>query len=175
MLGGQNQWDTGILQDIFITRDVDLISSIPINEMEPDTWYWRLEHHGAYTVKSAYNALQSNKNIHVYNDNIGFWKRLWQLKVPPKIKKLLWQASSKCLPTKTQLQLKHVPVNALCPLCNNDNESICHVLVSCSFARACWNRLSNCSIPISHGPFHTWLWAIFEKYSGEQRDLSGCI
>ncbi|XP_062102876.1 uncharacterized protein LOC133813856 [Humulus lupulus] len=80
MITGQNQWDKDILQDLFIARDVDLISSIPINEEETDSWYWRFEHRGIYTVKSAYAAIQAEKTTNAASDNSGFWRRLWQLK-----------------------------------------------------------------------------------------------
>ncbi|XP_062112948.1 uncharacterized protein LOC133824099 [Humulus lupulus] len=67
------------------------------------------------------------------------------------------------------LQMKHVAVNVLCPLCNTDRESICHVLVSCSFAQACWHRLGIGCIPTPQGIFSSWLSSILSLYSREKR------
>ncbi|XP_060965462.1 uncharacterized protein LOC115720437 [Cannabis sativa] len=44
------------------------------------------------------------------------------------------------LPTCFQLQKRHVPVNADCPLCNSSTKTIHHALVECSFAKAAWHR-----------------------------------
>ncbi|KAM6550837.1 hypothetical protein CsatB_000645 [Cannabis sativa] len=68
------------------------------------------------------------------------WKILWQIKAPPKVLHFAWKALSGCLPTRTQLHSKHVPVALHCVLCNYGDESIFHVLVQCSFAHSCWLR-----------------------------------
>lgn len=37
----QNQWDIDLLADMFKDRDYMLIISIPIQQGEPDSWYWK--------------------------------------------------------------------------------------------------------------------------------------
>ncbi|KAM6547722.1 hypothetical protein CsatB_019398 [Cannabis sativa] len=68
------------------------------------------------------------------------WKILWKIKAPPKVLHFVWKALSGCLPTRTQLYSKHVPVDLHCVLCNYGDESIFHVLVQCSFTHSCWLR-----------------------------------
>ncbi|XP_030500105.2 uncharacterized protein LOC115715597 [Cannabis sativa] len=68
------------------------------------------------------------------------WKMLWKIKAPPKVLHFVWKALSGCLPTRTQLSSKHVPVELHCVLCSYGNESIFHVLVQCPFAHSCWLR-----------------------------------
>ncbi|XP_074342844.1 uncharacterized protein LOC141680548 [Apium graveolens] len=41
-----------------------------------------------------------------FYDNPCFWKRLWNLHTPPKVKKKLWRSITGCLPTKDMLHLK---------------------------------------------------------------------
>lgn len=46
--------------------------------------------------------------------------------VAGKVKKLLWRAVILCLPCKVQLRRKHVNVNEVCLMCNEDAETIIH-------------------------------------------------
>lgn len=66
---------------------------------------------------------------------------MWKIKALPKVLNLLWCALSNCLPTITMLAKKHVLVLRLCPVCNGDEETIMHALVSRLFASQCWQRL----------------------------------
>lgn len=68
------------------------------------------------------------------SDNSGFWRKLWNLKVQPKIKNFLWIAATGCLLTKDRLRARKVEVNVMCSNWNDNPESITHTLVTCSFA-----------------------------------------
>ncbi|XP_074362809.1 uncharacterized protein LOC141718821 [Apium graveolens] len=48
-----------------------------------DSWFWKWEKLGHYSVKSAYAAIQETKQNSCWNDNFP-WKRVWNLKVPLK-------------------------------------------------------------------------------------------
>lgn len=67
------------------------------------------------------------------DSNSGFWRKMWNLKIPPKVKNFLWRAVSDCLPTRDQLRIRHVAVNLMCLVCNEAPESAFHSLVNCSF------------------------------------------
>ncbi|XP_062100071.1 uncharacterized protein LOC133805941 [Humulus lupulus] len=175
MVRGSNMWDNDILLDIFSDRDINLITTIPINEEDADAWYWKLDHRGIYTVKSAYALIQSEKAVANSSDNSGFWRLLWQLKIPPKVKNFLWLVSRDCLPTKDLLRNKGVSVNPLCPFCNLASESPCHLFVSCLFSQDCWNHLRIGFIPEATGSFASWLSAVFELYSGEKRHKAAML
>lgn len=86
MITGENIWDVDLLHDLFTERYVNLILSIPLGDKVEDNWYWRQEKLGSYSVKSAYNMLQASKRINHGNDNSGFWRKWWNLKIPPKVK-----------------------------------------------------------------------------------------
>ncbi|KAL8149774.1 hypothetical protein AgCh_006690 [Apium graveolens] len=129
-----NCWDVEVVTDVFESRDVNIILNIPLNNDVEDTWYWRREKPGNYTVKSAYLMIQESKCDRMLEDNSGFWRKMWNLKIPPKVKNFLWRALSNCLPTKDLLRQRHVQISAVCPTCNDHNESILHSLVQCSFA-----------------------------------------
>lgn len=94
--------------------------------------------YGNFSVKTTYILIQESKPLVNQCGITRFWKRLWSLTVPPKIKNFIWRAMLGCLPTKKMLRIKHVNVNEECALCNMEAESTSHVLLNCSFAKSCW-------------------------------------
>ncbi|XP_060960637.1 uncharacterized protein LOC115723546 [Cannabis sativa] len=94
---------------------------------------------GFYTVKSAYRTLQQNNCNFITDQQKEGYKRLWQFDIPPKVQHFLWRALSECLPTKIQLNTKHVNVETSCPFCSLAEETIFHILLGCGFSKACWN------------------------------------
>ncbi|KAK1402213.1 hypothetical protein POM88_001818 [Heracleum sosnowskyi] len=47
----ENNWDIDLIRDVFDSRDAQLIMTIPLNNETEDTWYWRKEKLGDYSVK----------------------------------------------------------------------------------------------------------------------------
>lgn len=169
MVTGEKVWDNELIADIFEERDANLILAIPLRSDMRDSWYWKGEKLGHYSVKSAYGMLQKEKNANNNApDNSGFWRKLWNLKVPAKVKNLVWRATTGCLPTKVQLRTKHVDVNDTCHVCNNASESIFHSLISCQFARACLDYVSNCSKDQVQQCFLSWLAEIFNTKQNKE-------
>ena len=80
-----NTWDTDLVLDMFDTREASIILSVPLNTEVEDTWFWRKEKLGNYSVKSAYLIMEENRNDNSTNANSGFWRKLWNLKIPPKV------------------------------------------------------------------------------------------
>lgn len=156
----QNDWDTDLVMDIFNSRDSSIILSTPIDKEVDDSWYWRKEKFGQYSVKSAYLMLEE---VHPFSaNNSGFWRTLWNLKIPPKVKNFLWRASTDCLPSREMLRTRNVQVSPVCAVCNADVESIFHVLVLCPFASICLAKL-NCPLPsVIDSNFTEWLTMVFQ-------------
>lgn len=94
---------------------------------------------------------------------------MWKLRVPPKIKDLLWRAANNCVPTKTQLRSRHVNIDATCPMCKNQRETIPHCFVECSFARACWERTGIGVYNSVSGSFAGWLEEQLRVFEGSNR------
>ncbi|XP_019167556.1 PREDICTED: uncharacterized protein LOC109163258 [Ipomoea nil] len=130
-------WDPHILNDLFVPEDVSRISRILISPDYDDTWYWKGDTQGIYTVKNAYRHIMGD-----YSDDPGAfdkWVTLWKLRVPPKWKTFLWRAVSGILPTTDNLIVKRVEVDPICPMCGNTQENIMHVLVLCDYSKMVWN------------------------------------
>lgn len=149
--------------ELFNERDASLILSIPGRAMNDDSWYWSKEKLGNYSVKSAYSLIQENKPAYHTSENYGFWRNLWNLKVPQKVKHFFWRAATNSLPSKTQLRSRRVDVNVLCPICNLAPETIMHSLVECQFARDCLNTKLQQNNMQEDDSYITWLKNVFDS------------
>ncbi|KAM6552834.1 hypothetical protein CsatB_013596 [Cannabis sativa] len=171
MVIGERAWDVELLNDMFEERDINLIRSIQLSQTRVnDGWCWNMESSGFYSVKSAYNFLQASKGNWLFLQDDTCWKKLWKLCIPPKVHHFLWKACSGCLPTKVQLQTKHVNVDLLCPFCHMQVETIFHVLLDCSFSRSCWT-FSAVTVPPVAGvetDFCNWF---FDLLDGGREDV----
>uniref|UniRef100_A0A803PB72 RNase H type-1 domain-containing protein n=1 Tax=Cannabis sativa TaxID=3483 RepID=A0A803PB72_CANSA len=160
----RDQWDVEILDDLFEQREHDLIMHIPLNvDVVNDVWFWQHENSGSYSVKSCYQWLQVLKGRWSADMELNLWRSLWKTKVPPKVIHFSWKAITGCLPNRTQLYTKHVPVQLDCVCCNSEEESIYHVLVSCNFARSVWNLSSVPASVIVATDFGTWVEQILNR------------
>nr|POF23099.1 putative ribonuclease h protein [Quercus suber] len=71
-------------------------------------------------------------------NNKLFWKRIWKMRVPNKIKIFLWHACSEALPTKANLFKRKVVNVKICQLCDSENETTLHALWSCQKKLTVW-------------------------------------
>lgn len=155
---GTLAWDKDLVLDLFNRRDAELISSITLSQSRnKDRWYWSLEKTGLFSVKSAYRYIQSTKEEEVSAAASDFWKRMWKVRVPPKVKHMLWRATTNCLPTKSLLRSRHVSVDEICPLCKVQRETVVHCLINCTFAQSCWNVILGETVTTAVGSFAAWL------------------
>lgn len=160
------EWDRDVIQDLFDVRDQMLIYGIPLsNRQEEDVRYWYREGSGIFTVKSAYKLIQELQGDEVPNANSGFWRRLWNLKIPPKVKNFLWRASNGYLPTKTALNMKYVLISTLCPTCDASEETTLHCLVRCGFAEACNRGAGFVNLTDNNESFVDWLDTTMGQYN----------
>ncbi|XP_063945892.1 uncharacterized protein LOC135151390 [Daucus carota subsp. sativus] len=66
-----------------------------------------------------------------------------------------------------ELQIKRVQVQTLCPVCQQENESILHNLVSCYFAQQCWLLLKVDNQGTGCLDFTTWLERVLHTASSK--------
>uniref|UniRef100_A0A803NFH1 Reverse transcriptase domain-containing protein n=1 Tax=Cannabis sativa TaxID=3483 RepID=A0A803NFH1_CANSA len=173
------EWDIEILNDLFEPRDRELILKIPLQPSSTmDCLTWSLENSGLYTVRSAYNQLQILNGVAEIEETVvsKFWKLFWCLKVPPKMKNLVWRACMDCLPTTVQLRSKHVEVSTLCPVCSSAEETIFHALVECPTAAICWERTGIGTVLHQNFNFLVWCMEAFQQVdkSGKETVVAVC-
>ena len=71
----------------------------------------------------------------------GMWQHIWSLNTPPKIRHFLWRAYKESLPTKKNLQSRHILVDPYCSECLNAKEDAIHSLWGCQVLTPLWEKL----------------------------------
>lgn len=69
------------------------------------------------------------------------WKRLWNLKVPVKVKYFMWRFCRNNVPVRVLLQKRSANIPLCCPMCNVDVEHLLHVFFDYGFASNCWHEM----------------------------------
>uniref|UniRef100_A0A803PA05 RNase H type-1 domain-containing protein n=1 Tax=Cannabis sativa TaxID=3483 RepID=A0A803PA05_CANSA len=152
-------WDEEVVVDLFEQREQRLILQIPVQYgHDQDKITWIGEVLSLFTVKSAHRMMEemNGENTHDAAALEVFWKKFWALKLPPKMKNLVWRACQGCLPTMIQLRTKRVHVSTICLVCDSHEESIYHALVDCPTAQLCWNREGIVTVLQNNADFLDW-------------------
>jgi len=100
-----------LVKSLFLHLEANEILKIPLSHNLPeDSLIWLGKKKVSFTVKSAYyvakelvesgEARESSSNHQVS----PFWKKIWQLNVPPKIKIFAWHVCLDGLPTMLNLK-----------------------------------------------------------------------
>jgi len=112
----------------------DCVQGLQLNDFE-DRHIWKLEPGGCYSSKSAYRAY--------FQGSVTFepWRRLWKTWAPNKCKVFLWLAIRNRCWTADRLEKRGLPHPEQCPLCDQEDETVQHLLVSCVVARQVWFKL----------------------------------
>ncbi|XP_071688855.1 uncharacterized protein [Rutidosis leptorrhynchoides] len=69
---------------------------------------------------------------------------IWNSLVPKKIELFAWRAFQKRIPVRMELDKRGIDLHSVrCPLCDDDLETVDHVLIFCKHAQEVWNRVFN--------------------------------
>ena len=116
-------WNTHLIDLCFYPPEVALIKSLPLCTVsQPDILIWPKENSGTYLVKSGYKSLMEVDTFDTIRPPIlatqkSFWKIIWKLKVPGKVKHFLWRSCTNFLPSKENLLKRAIPIDPICHLC----------------------------------------------------------
>ena len=149
------RWKVDTLKSLFLPFEVETILNIPLSySLLEDKIIWVGNKRGEFSVKSAYyvaltmiNPSYRGECSH-YDPRTPIWKRIWLLKIPPKIRIFIWKACVNALPTMSNLRKRGVSTDGLCPMCGLEDETILHALCSCSAAKEIWSIWKDCPLVI---------------------------
>jgi ribonuclease HI len=177
------QWDRQKLNTFFQPVDVQVIMNIPVStRVQSDFWAWHYDKKGIFSVRSAYRMLSSIKERReawLYetastSDHAGLqksWARLWQVKVPAKVKTFLWRLARHSLPTGDLLHHRHIAQSSSCGICGAE-DSWRHSLIDCTMARCVWaladEELGEHVCQMQEGEARSWLFSMFQSLPHEQ-------
>jgi hypothetical protein len=95
----------------------------------------RHEASGLFSSKSCYNVLFFGSTV------FEPWERLWKTWAPPKCKFFLWLAIRNRCCIADRLQKRGMPHPDVCPMCDQAQETIQHLLNACILAGQFWHKV----------------------------------
>ena len=136
------RWNSDVVQQVFSPDIAALILRTPLlDQVVEDSLVWKGEKNGMYSVRSAYRLYVDEIVDNTPLRRPGFWTGIWKLKVPPKVKNLIWRMCRGCLPTRVRLQDKGVQCPMSCVICNDPAENLDHICFLCPFSMQVWQRI----------------------------------
>jgi hypothetical protein len=112
----------------------DLIQEVQLQPNVDDQHQWLPSSSGLYSAKSAY------KLFHVGATAFEPTNRIWKTWAPPRCKYFIWLASLNRCWTADRLACRGMDHPERCPLRDQQDETVQHILVACVFARDVWFR-----------------------------------
>lgn len=61
--------------------------------------------------------------------SVEWWKFLWNLRIPNKVRIFIWRACQNLIPTSLNLAKRGIPCNDFCLVCSAESESTVRALV----------------------------------------------
>jgi hypothetical protein len=113
----------------------DIFLNIQLQPGVNDTHFWRLATNRQYSAKVAYEGF--------FVGSVQFepFERIWKTWAPPKCHFFLWLVEQRKCWTVDRLARRGLDHPEKCPLCDQESETIDHLLISCVFARQFWFTL----------------------------------
>ena len=140
-----SQWKNQLIDTIFMPHEASKIKSIPLGSLMRDTLVWLGTPTGQFSTRSAYMMqIEAKESMSGSQSNPSrkhtFWKGIWGVSVPHKVKVFMWRACNSALPTKTNLFKRGVVSSCSCMVCHEEAETVLHTLWECEYAREVWRN-----------------------------------
>jgi ribonuclease HI len=169
-------WKTNTIHQLYPPDIAQQILSIPIPRTSTpaitDKIIWPYTSTGEFQVRKAYTLLQHDipNGSGTLHHN---WKLLWKLKLPHKILTFTWKILHHALPLKTELNKRGINCANTCSLCNSITETMEHIFLQCSFARAVWLgvNITTASINANNIAVDHWIQNMINGPNGDSNTL----
>ena len=141
---GTRQWNEELIDGIFALEEAALIKKIPLGRTESnDVLMWPYSPDGRYSCKLGYRFLKEAADMELSSRNTEadtkLWKGIWSLRVPNKVKNLLWCACRDALPTRANLVRRTIIDDPLCARCQDVHETPLHAFWLCKELDLVWD------------------------------------
>lgn len=148
LTGSDGSWNSDLIDTIFWEVEAAAIKSIPLVSINvDDKLVWTGCPDDKFSAKSGYHMEMGWRQSLVSAGGSGsiglgwkgeWWKSLWKLNIPNKIKIFAWRSCRDILPTRNKLKQRKIIQTANCPLCQSYEESTVHILWQCKALRGIW-------------------------------------
>lgn len=137
--------------DIFDPEDADLILKLLVHVQWDDSPAWHFDSKGMFSVRSAYKvsvemarrekSSATASMIHIDEAERRFWKRMWGLPVPNKVKHFVWHLAHDTLPLRANLERRGMDIDTRCVMCRRIHEDGAHLFFKCKHVAVVWQLL----------------------------------
>ena len=134
-------WRNEVVDHVFNVQEVEIVKGIPLSSTnQPDKLIWSFTPSSNYSVKSGYKfLLENSEQFQRPTQGIGFWKKVWGMEIPCKIKNFLWKASREALLVKKNLCRRKIAQDGQCETYKEKDEDCLHALFFCFDVQVMWN------------------------------------
>ena len=134
-------WRNEVIDHVFNAQEAEIIKSTPLSSTNQlEKLIWPFTPLGNYSVKSGYRFLHENsEQFQSSTHDTAFWKKVWGMEVPSKIKNFIWRASRETLHVKRNLCRRKITQDGQCETCKEKDEDCSHALFFCSDVQVMWN------------------------------------
>ncbi|XP_071695666.1 uncharacterized protein [Rutidosis leptorrhynchoides] len=112
----------------------NMINSFVFRNIDGDSWSWNMTSSGRFTTKALTDLIEEK----IFAGNTLHIETQCNNLIPKKIEVFTWRARLRRLAVRV-MDLDSI----LCPLCNNDIESVEHSLILCQNAMEVWKKVYN--------------------------------
>ncbi|XP_028082512.1 uncharacterized protein LOC114283840 [Camellia sinensis] len=102
-------------------------------------WTWKPFRKSLSAVKMSLSLRKGKGSGSEGQHATWFWKRVWHLRIPNKIKVFAWKCCSNILPIKSILRHWHLISDATCTGCGDGPETLMHCF-GCPMAQEVWHH-----------------------------------
>lgn len=141
---GKRDWDPIVFEGALNPTDQRLAKCLYLSKhAEDDSYEWAYTRNVEYSVRSGY-WVATHVDIHDERlqkppeGSVALKKEIWAMDIAPKIKHFLWRSLAGALATIVQLRTRSIPADPVCQRCCQGDETINHILFTCSYAQAVW-------------------------------------
>ncbi|KAH1047759.1 hypothetical protein J1N35_038543 [Gossypium stocksii] len=144
-----NTWNEEVIYRLVDGDQAKRIFNIPLaSSKSHDMLVWRHEATGEYSMKSGYRVLVTEKlqntdyNLSIADKYKDFFKLLWALHLPTKVKIHMWRLFNNYVPHFSNLIKQRLYVGEACPVCKEAPEDSDHLMWSSGVLQQLWASLN---------------------------------
>lgn len=154
------EWLPVLIDELFTICEAEMIKKIMLSyRVFDDRVVWHFDNSGRFTVKTGYAVacnmvkleLRASSSEALMGSCRSWWNKIWQVRVPPKIRAFMWRLAKGILPTRVALKSKFSIPETDCVFCNVCAESDGHIFVQCEALDWFWRSTlfgsSPCKLP----------------------------
>ncbi|XP_071713183.1 uncharacterized protein [Rutidosis leptorrhynchoides] len=103
-----------------------------------DSWECKLQENGLFTTRKLATLIDAK----LLPNNENSEETLRNPLLPQKVGLFVWRARRHRLPVRTELDKRGIDLDSVrCPVCDEDIETVEHILTQCKFAKDIWSRV----------------------------------